>query len=50
MYPELQYIYRTSDGIIHTTPEGARAQARHLPEPSLEKITCKTLKSTYLKS
>jgi hypothetical protein len=49
MYPQAKYLYQTSDNTIHTTREGADAQAVHLLAPSILRITCKTLKSTYLK-
>jgi len=49
MYPKCRYLYRTTDLTIHTTQEGAKAQALHLPAPSIERITCKTLRITYLK-
>lgn len=49
MYPSFKYLYRTTDGIIHLSQEDARAQARHLPGPSIEKITCSTGKITLVK-
>jgi hypothetical protein len=45
MYPGAKYLYRTSDTCIHTTRQGAEAQARHLDDETIETIKCKTLTS-----
>lgn len=50
MYSKLRYLYKTTDDTIHTSPEGARAQALHLPAKTIQKITCKTGKTILIQS
>ena len=46
MYPKAKYLWRTSDAVIHTTAEGAEAQASHLADPKIQKIKCKNSSKT----
>ncbi len=34
-YPEQQAAWRTSDGLLHLTPQHAAAQASHLTDPRI---------------
>jgi|GEM_PF-5591483 len=50
MYPGQRYVYRTSDSIYHLTEAGAIAQAAHLANGSIDRITCKTRKVSLVLS